>query len=95
MAYPSKGNQSLHWSAVTEHSYMVNGKSVDKETFNEYVSQFAPNLVDNEANELKNDDYTISVKYNLDVPSKGNQSLHWSAVTFTHCKSLSYISPNK
>lgn len=51
----------------TEHSYMVNGKSVDKETFNEYVSQFAPNLVDNEANELENGDYTISVKYNLDV----------------------------
>ena len=51
----------------TEHSYMVNGKSVDKETFNEYVSQFTPNLVDNKANELKNGDYTISVKCNLDV----------------------------
>lgn len=40
---------------------------MDKETFNEYVSQFTPNLVDNKANELKNGDYTISVKCNLDV----------------------------
>lgn len=51
----------------TEHSYMVNGKSVDKETFNEHVSQFAPNLLNDEDNESENGDYTISVKCNLDA----------------------------
>ena len=57
----------------TEHSYMVNGDSVDKETFNEYVSQFAPDLVDedtdgdDEDTKSKNGDYTISVKCNLDA----------------------------
>lgn len=51
----------------TERSYMVNGKSVDKETFNEYISQFAPDLVDEEDTESGNGDYTISVKCNLDA----------------------------
>lgn len=51
----------------TEHSYMVNGKSVDRETFNEYIFQFTPDLVDDESSEAGNSDYTISVKCNLDV----------------------------
>lgn len=51
----------------TEHSYTVNGKSVDKETFKEYVSQFAPDLVDDEDTKSKNSDYTISVKCNIDA----------------------------
>lgn len=51
----------------TEHSYIVNGKSVDKKTFNEYVSQFAPDLADDEDNKSENGDYTISVKCNLDA----------------------------
>lgn len=53
----------------TEHSYMVNGKSVDKETFNEYVSKFAPDLVDDEGNEDKSVDsgYSVTVKVGLDT----------------------------
>lgn len=50
-----------------EHSYTVNGKSVDKKTFDEYVSRFAPNLVVDKDNESENSDYTISVKCNLDA----------------------------
>lgn len=50
-----------------ERTYTVNGKSVDKETFNNYVSKFAPDLVDNEDNKSGNGDYSISVKYNLDA----------------------------
>lgn len=55
----------------TEHSYMVNGKSVDKETFNEYVSQFAPDLVDEEdtkdEDESNDSNYSISIKVGLDT----------------------------
>lgn len=55
----------------TEHTYTVNGKSVDKKTFNAYVSTFAPELVqsdDNEEDEISdNDNYSISVKCNLDA----------------------------
>lgn len=50
----------------TEHSYMVNGKTIDKKTFNKYVSQFAPDLVDDKGNQSGNSDYSISVKCNLD-----------------------------
>lgn len=51
----------------TEHTYTVNGKTVDKETFDAYVSKFAPELVDNEENTSDDDSYSISVKYNLDA----------------------------
>lgn len=51
----------------TEHTYTVNGKSVDKKTFDKYVSKFAPDLVDNEDSESENGDYTISVKCDLDA----------------------------
>lgn len=51
----------------TEHSYMVNGKPVDKKTFNKYVSQFAPDLVDDKDIQSGNSDYSISVKCNLDA----------------------------
>lgn len=49
----------------TEHTYTVNGKSVDKKTFDNYISKFAPELVDDE--EVASDDkcYSISVKCNL------------------------------
>ena len=33
-----------------EHEYTVNGKKVDKETFDNYVSQFAPDMVNKEEN---------------------------------------------
>lgn len=56
-----------------ERSYTVNGKSVDKETFNEYVSQFAPDLVDRD-NDNNNDEYkspnsgySATVKVGLDT----------------------------
>lgn len=51
----------------TERTYTVNGKSVDKETFYEYVSKFAPDLADDEYNKSGNVDYSISVKYDLDA----------------------------
>lgn len=35
-----------------ELTYTVNGKSVDKETFIEYVSKFAPNVVNNENKDI-------------------------------------------
>lgn len=54
-------------ASEAERTYTVNGKSVDKETFNNYVSKFAPDLVDNEDNKSRNGDYSISVKYNLDA----------------------------
>lgn len=54
-------------ASEAERIYTVNGKSVDKETFNNYVSKFAPDLVDNEDNKSRNGDYSISVKYNLDA----------------------------
>lgn len=54
-----------------ERTYTVNGKSVDKETFNNYVFKFAPDLVqnnNNNENETSDDDnYSISVKCNLDA----------------------------
>lgn len=55
----------------SEHSYMVNGKSVDKETFDEYVSQFASNLVDNDTDDEDKEDtdsgYSVTVEVGLDA----------------------------
>lgn len=53
----------------TEHTYTVNGKSVDKETFDDYVSKFAPNSVyeDTEENEPTDSGYSVTVKINLDT----------------------------
>lgn len=53
----------------TEHTYTINGKTVDKKTFDEYVSKFAPDLVSNEGKDETSDDdcYSISVKCNLDA----------------------------
>lgn len=53
----------------TEHTYTVNRKTVDKNTFDEYVSKFAPDLVNNEEKDKTSDDegYSISVKCNLDA----------------------------
>lgn len=53
----------------TERTYTVNGKIVDKKTFDEYVSNFAPDLVNNEEKDETSDDdcYSISVKCNLDA----------------------------
>lgn len=50
-----------------ERTYTVNGKSVDKKTFDEYVSKFDPNLVDNKEEASDDDGYSISVKCNLDA----------------------------
>lgn len=50
----------------TKSSYTINGKSVDKETFDEYVSQFVPDLVD-EDNKNDDSEYSITVKVNLDT----------------------------
>ena len=51
------------------HTYMVNGKPVDKKSFDNYVSKFAPvsNPEDEEDNTPDNDDYSITVKCNLVV----------------------------
>lgn len=51
----------------TKRTYTINGKTVDKETFDNYVSKFAPDLMDDENNKSGNGDYSISVKYNLDA----------------------------
>lgn len=50
-----------------EHTYMVNGKYVDRETFNNYVSKFDPDLVkkNNKEDSSNNGNYSISVKCNL------------------------------
>lgn len=55
--------------AEAEHSYIVNGKSVNKETFDDYVSKFAPNLVDEDTEENKPTDsgYSVTVKIGLDT----------------------------
>lgn len=51
-----------------EQTYMINGRYVDKETFNNYVSKFAPDLVkDNKEDYSGNGNYSISVKCNLDT----------------------------
>lgn len=56
-------------SESEEYTYMVNGKYVDRETFNKYVSKFVPDFVNNEEKDETSDDegYSISVKCNLDV----------------------------
>lgn len=59
------GNDEEEFEA--ERTYTVNGKSVDKKTFDKYVSKFAPDLVDDEDSESENGDYTISVKCDLDA----------------------------
>lgn len=48
-----------------EHSYMVNGKSVDKDTFDEYVAKFAPESVGKEDDMSEHGDYSICIKRNL------------------------------
>ena len=50
-----------------EHNYMVNGKSVDKKTFSEYVSKFAPDLVDKDEDTSDRCDYFISFNRNIDA----------------------------
>lgn len=37
----------------TDYAYIVNGKSVDKETFDDYVSKFTSNSVDEDTNEAE------------------------------------------
>lgn len=59
--------ESDNEKSETEHTYTVNGKDVNKETFNAYVSKFAPDLVDNKEKTSDDGDYSISVKYNLDA----------------------------
>lgn len=51
----------------TEHTYTVNRKTVDKETFNNYVSKFAPDLVTNDDNTTEDSDYSVTVKVSLDT----------------------------
>lgn len=49
------------------HEYIVNGKSVDKETFDDYVSKFATDLADKDNDTSNNNDYSICVKRNLNA----------------------------
>ena len=49
------------------HDYMVNGKHVDKKTFDKYVSKFAPDLVDKENDTLDDESYSVTVKCSLDA----------------------------
>ncbi len=53
----------------TDYAYIVNGKSVDKETFDDYVSKFTSNSVDEDTDEDKSTDsgYSITVKVGLDT----------------------------
>lgn len=57
-------------SESEEHTYMVNGEYVDRETFDEYVSKFAPDLVTKDNN--KNDGYSVTVKVGLDTEEAKN-----------------------
>lgn len=50
-----------------EHSYMVDGKSVDKATFNNYVSKFVPDLIDKDEDTSDRDDCFIVLNRNIDV----------------------------
>lgn len=52
-----------------KHTYIVNGKAVDKVTFDNYVSKFASNSVDEdtEENEPTDSGYNITVKVGLDT----------------------------
>lgn len=54
-------------NADTETTYTVNGKPVDKKTFNKHVSKFAPDLVDKNTDVSNDGNYSISVKCNLDA----------------------------
>lgn len=49
----------------TEHIYMVNGKPVNKETFNEYASKFISESADEEDDTSENGNYSICSKRNL------------------------------
>lgn len=62
-------NSDNNEEVEADHSYTINGKSVDKKTFNKYISKFTPDLVNNEEKDETSDDegYSISVKYNLDA----------------------------
>lgn len=59
----------------TGNSYTVNSKSVDREIFNEYVSQFAPDLVDGDTdvddedteNKFVDSGYSVIIKFGLDT----------------------------
>jgi len=50
-----------------KNTYTINGKSVDKETFDEYVSKFAPDLVNSKKETSDDDSYSVSIKCNLDA----------------------------
>lgn len=60
-------SESDNEESETEHIYTVNGKAVNKETFDAYVSKFAPDLVDNEEETSDNNGYSICVKCKLDA----------------------------
>lgn len=47
--------------------YSINGKQVDKNTYNKYVSQFAPELVRNDKDVSSDCDYSVSAKCSLDA----------------------------
>lgn len=52
----------------TKHSYSINGKPVDKETYNRYVSKFVPELVnDKNVDTLNDSKYPVFIKHNLPV----------------------------
>lgn len=48
-------------------TYTVNGKSVTKNEYNDFVSKFAPDKVIGTDDKLDDSDYSISVKCNLDA----------------------------
>ncbi len=70
--YPENDDEELE----TERTYTVNGKFVDEKTFNNYVSKFAPDLVDDEDNEDKDKSvdsgYSVTVKAKLDTNEAEN-----------------------
>lgn len=51
----------------SKHKYIVNGKNVDKETFDNYISKFAPDKADKKDNISDSNGYSISVKCDLDT----------------------------
>lgn len=63
-------DEELEEEYKPEHEYIVNGKVVDKETFDDYVSQFAPELVYDEDNDVEDDTYSgysTTITVNLDT----------------------------
>lgn len=57
-----------------EHTYTINGKTVDKETFDKYISKFAPDLVDENSkkNATTDSGYSVTVKVGLDTDEAEN-----------------------